>query len=144
MCSSEWELRSWSWNICFRFVWFFWIFCLQVKEFNFRAKCIYTAVMVRRVILAQGENKVDDRDYYGNKRLELAGQVSFYLRAKCFGVLLLSPFKICRTRSIPFFSVEVFSLILFLLAFLCWLIDLLPWLRLIHYILTSLLPLYTR
>ncbi|CAB1313622.1 unnamed protein product [Coregonus sp. 'balchen'] len=30
--------------------------------------------MVRRVILAQGENKVDDRDYYGNKRLELAGQ----------------------------------------------------------------------
>lgn len=54
---------------------------LQVKEFNFRAKCIYTAVMVRRVILAQGENKVDDRDYYGNKRLELAGQVGFYFRA---------------------------------------------------------------
>ncbi|OBS66639.1 hypothetical protein A6R68_04817, partial [Neotoma lepida] len=46
-----------------------------VKEFNFRAKCIYTAVMVRRVILAQGDNKVDDRDYYGNKRLELAGQL---------------------------------------------------------------------
>lgn len=56
--------------------------CLQVKEFNFRAKCIYTAVMVRRVILAQGENKVDDRDYYGNKRLELAGQVGFFFRAK--------------------------------------------------------------
>lgn len=49
--------------------------CVQVKEFNFRAKCIYLAVMVRRVILAQGNNKVDDRDYYGNKRLELAGQV---------------------------------------------------------------------
>ncbi|XP_056425888.1 DNA-directed RNA polymerase III subunit RPC2 [Hyla sarda] len=48
---------------------------VPVKEFNFRAKCIYTAVMVRRVILAQGENKVDDRDYYGNKRLELAGQL---------------------------------------------------------------------
>lgn len=47
-----------------------------MKEFNFRAKCIYLAVMVRRVILAQGDNKVDDRDYYGNKRLELAGQVS--------------------------------------------------------------------
>lgn len=53
----------------------FLFFELQVKEFNFRAKCIYTAVMVRRVILAQGDNKVDDRDYYGNKRLELAGQV---------------------------------------------------------------------
>lgn len=62
-----------------------------MKEFNFRAKCIYTAVMVRRVILAQGENKVDDRDYYGNKRLELAGQVSFKFRVKCFRVLLLSP-----------------------------------------------------
>lgn len=49
-----------------------------MKEFNFRAKCIYLAVMVRRVILAQGDNKVDDRDYYGNKRLELAGQVSLY------------------------------------------------------------------
>ncbi|XP_048688146.1 DNA-directed RNA polymerase III subunit RPC2 isoform X3 [Caretta caretta] len=48
---------------------------VPVKEFHFRAKCIYTAVMVRRVILAQGENKVDDRDYYGNKRLELAGQL---------------------------------------------------------------------
>ncbi|MEQ2186177.1 DNA-directed RNA polymerase III subunit RPC2 [Goodea atripinnis] len=39
--------------------------------------CIYLAVMVRRVILAQGDNKVDDRDYYGNKRLELAGQDLF-------------------------------------------------------------------
>ncbi|XP_054633252.1 DNA-directed RNA polymerase III subunit RPC2 isoform X4 [Dunckerocampus dactyliophorus] len=48
---------------------------VPVKEFNFRAKCIYLAVMVRRVILAQGDNKVDDRDYYGNKRLELAGQL---------------------------------------------------------------------
>lgn len=54
-----------------------------MKEFNFRAKCIYLAVMVRRVILAQGDNKVDDRDYYGNKRLELAGQVSF-----CASVIL--------------------------------------------------------
>lgn len=66
-------------------------FWLQVKEFNFRAKCIYTAVMVRRVILAQGDNKVDDRDYYGNKRLELAGQVIklFYV-----GEILFSLIKI--------------------------------------------------
>jgi len=53
---------------------------VPVKEFNFRAKCIYTAVMVRRVILAQGDNKVDDRDYYGNKRLELAGQGNWSLK----------------------------------------------------------------
>lgn len=32
--------------------------------------------MVRRVIQAQlGHLTVDDRDYYGNKRLELAGQL---------------------------------------------------------------------
>lgn len=62
---------------------FFFVFCLQVKEFNFRAKCIYLAVMVRRVILAQGDNKVDDRDYYGNKRLELAGQVRRYAPVLC-------------------------------------------------------------
>ena len=39
-------------------------------------KAAYTALMLRRVILAQGHTqKVDDRDYYGNKRLELAGQL---------------------------------------------------------------------
>uniref|UniRef100_A0A8C1MN28 DNA-directed RNA polymerase n=1 Tax=Cyprinus carpio TaxID=7962 RepID=A0A8C1MN28_CYPCA len=43
---------------------------------HFTSKCIYLAVMVCRVILAQGDNKVDDRNYNGNKRLELAGQVS--------------------------------------------------------------------
>ena len=32
--------------------------------------------MVRRVIQAQlGQVNMDDRDYYGNKRLELAGQL---------------------------------------------------------------------
>lgn len=39
-------------------------------------KAVYTALMLRRVILAQGKAiKVDDKDYYGNKRLELAGQL---------------------------------------------------------------------
>lgn len=34
------------------------------------------ALMVRRVILAKDDKvKADDRDYYGNKRLELAGQL---------------------------------------------------------------------
>lgn len=39
-------------------------------------KAAYLALMVRRVILAKGGKvKADDRDYYGNKRLELAGQL---------------------------------------------------------------------
>jgi len=43
---------------------------------NFKMKAIYLALMIRRVVEAQGDEKyVDDRDYYGNKRLELAGSL---------------------------------------------------------------------
>ena len=49
---------------------------LKVINWNFKVKVVYLALMLRRTILAQGETlKVDDRDYYGNKRLELAGQL---------------------------------------------------------------------
>jgi len=43
---------------------------------NFRAKSIYVALMARKVVMAMQDPKlVDDRDYVGNKRLELSGQM---------------------------------------------------------------------
>ena len=49
---------------------------VPVKEFNFYEKAVYLGLMVRRLLLAQqGIVKADDRDYYGNKRLQLAGDL---------------------------------------------------------------------
>ncbi|XP_047315240.1 DNA-directed RNA polymerase III subunit 2 [Impatiens glandulifera] len=43
---------------------------------DFRAKCIYVAVMLRRMMDAiLNEDAMDDKDYVGNKRLELSGQL---------------------------------------------------------------------
>ena len=44
------------------------------KHMPFFAKCRYLALMIRRIIEASHDpSKLDDKDYYGNKRLELAG-----------------------------------------------------------------------
>ncbi len=48
---------------------------ISVEGQDYRMKSVYLALMVRRVIVAQGKKQTDDRDYYGNKRLELAGQL---------------------------------------------------------------------
>ncbi|AGO12973.1 AaceriADL275Cp [[Ashbya] aceris (nom. inval.)] len=49
---------------------------LTVEALDFREKALYVAMMTRRVIMAIHNPKmVDDRDYVGNKRLELAGQL---------------------------------------------------------------------
>ena len=46
------------------------------ENYDFRAKVRYLGIMVRRVVDAMNDpRKIDDRDYYGNKRLELAGQL---------------------------------------------------------------------
>jgi DNA-directed RNA polymerase III subunit RPC2 len=46
------------------------------EDYNFRLKCIYIAHIVRRIIFTDKDRtRLDDKDYYGNKRLELAGQL---------------------------------------------------------------------
>ncbi len=45
---------------------------IAVKQYDFRLKCIFTALIVRRIILVTRDpSTLDDKDYYGNKRLEL-------------------------------------------------------------------------
>eukprot|EP01114_Cavostelium_apophysatum_P020204 TRINITY_DN6708_c0_g1_i4.p1 TRINITY_DN6708_c0_g1~~TRINITY_DN6708_c0_g1_i4.p1 ORF type:complete len:1163 (+),score=317.41 TRINITY_DN6708_c0_g1_i4:32-3520(+) len=49
---------------------------VPAKNYDFRLKCIYVATMVRRILMAINDDTfLDDKDYYGNKRLELAGQL---------------------------------------------------------------------
>ena len=49
---------------------------VPVKGLNFRPKAMYVAFMTRRVLMTWHDpSLVDDRDYVGNKRLELAGQM---------------------------------------------------------------------
>ena len=45
---------------------------IPVNNYDFRMKCIYMALMIRRIIMVQNDpSTMDDKDYYGNKRLEL-------------------------------------------------------------------------
>nr|XP_039254006.1 DNA-directed RNA polymerase III subunit RPC2-like [Styela clava] len=47
---------------------------VPVIDWNYHCKAVYLGLMIRRSILTQlGKIEVDDRDYYGNKRMELAG-----------------------------------------------------------------------
>eukprot|EP01105_Mastigella_eilhardi_P014314 TRINITY_DN3263_c0_g2_i2.p1 TRINITY_DN3263_c0_g2~~TRINITY_DN3263_c0_g2_i2.p1 ORF type:complete len:1142 (+),score=317.03 TRINITY_DN3263_c0_g2_i2:278-3427(+) len=48
---------------------------IPVRRYNFRIKVLYIALMIRWVLAAEKTGKLDDKDYYGNKRLELAGQL---------------------------------------------------------------------
>jgi len=46
------------------------------KHLPYFAKCRYLGLMIRRIIEAVHDpSKLDDKDYYGNKRLELSGQL---------------------------------------------------------------------
>ncbi|XP_046739859.1 DNA-directed RNA polymerase III subunit RPC2 isoform X1 [Diprion similis] len=49
---------------------------VPVVDFNFKVKATYIALMIRKVMQGQIDRTlIDDRDYYGNKRLELAGSL---------------------------------------------------------------------
>jgi DNA-directed RNA polymerase III subunit RPC2 len=49
---------------------------VPIEGLDFYPKAIYLAMMTRRVLMASQDPKlVDDRDFVGNKRLELAGQL---------------------------------------------------------------------
>ena len=49
---------------------------VPVTAFDFRDKALYLAHMIARMLEAiQDPSTIDDKDYYGNKRLELAGQL---------------------------------------------------------------------
>jgi DNA-directed RNA polymerase III subunit RPC2 len=52
---------------------------VPVVDLNFRPKAIFVATMTRRVLMAMNDEKmVDDRDYVGNKRLELCVYISHH------------------------------------------------------------------
>lgn len=45
---------------------------VPVNNYDFKVKTVYVGLMLRRVIIAMHDKStLDDRDYYGNKRLEL-------------------------------------------------------------------------
>ncbi|KAI4340479.1 hypothetical protein MLD38_025309 [Melastoma candidum] len=62
---------------------------VRVNKDNFRPKCIYVAVMMRRMMEAiLNKDTMDDKDYVGNKRLELSGQLISLLFEDLFKTML--------------------------------------------------------
>uniref|UniRef100_A0A803PL79 DNA-directed RNA polymerase n=1 Tax=Cannabis sativa TaxID=3483 RepID=A0A803PL79_CANSA len=61
----------------------------KVHDNNFRPKCIYVAVMLRRIMDAiLNKDAMDDKDYVGNKRLELSGQLISLLFEDLFKTMI--------------------------------------------------------
>ncbi|KAI8791779.1 DNA-directed RNA polymerase III subunit RPC2 [Biomphalaria glabrata] len=87
---------------------------VTVVDWNFRQKAVYLALMVRRIILTQaGKIKLDDSDYYGNKRLELAGQLLALLFEDLFKLYNLDLKKVAD-KNIPKVRVTEFDITKFM------------------------------
>lgn len=66
------------------------------------AQVIYLAEMVRRMLLAMVDPRhIDDRDYYGNKRLELAGGLLALLFEDLFKRMNQELRKLVQPRPVP-------------------------------------------
>ncbi|KAK9282832.1 hypothetical protein L1049_011055 [Liquidambar formosana] len=62
---------------------------VPVRQHNFRPKCLYAAVMIRRMMEAiLNKDAMDDKDYVGNKRLELSGQLVSLLFEDLFKTMI--------------------------------------------------------
>ncbi|CAH1448175.1 unnamed protein product [Lactuca virosa] len=61
---------------------------VRVRDNNFHPKCVYVVVMLRRMMDALlNKDSMDDKDYIGNKRLELSGQLISILFEDLFKTL---------------------------------------------------------
>ncbi|GAB2295727.1 DNA-directed RNA polymerase III subunit 2 [Dionaea muscipula] len=62
---------------------------VPVRGNNLRPKCIYAAVMLRRMLEAYlSKDLMDDKDYVGNKRFELSGQLISLLFEDLFKTMI--------------------------------------------------------
>ncbi|XP_010536382.1 PREDICTED: DNA-directed RNA polymerase III subunit 2 [Tarenaya hassleriana] len=62
---------------------------VPVHSNNFRPKCLYVGIMLRRMIEAMlNKDAMDDKDYVGNKRLELSGQLISLLFEDLFKTMI--------------------------------------------------------
>ncbi|KAL1218047.1 DNA-directed RNA polymerase III subunit 2 [Cardamine amara subsp. amara] len=67
---------------------------VPVRDNNFRQKCFYVGVMLRRMIEAKlNKDAMDDKDYVGNKRLELSGQMISLLFEDLFKTMISEAIK---------------------------------------------------
>nr|CAD2156955.1 unnamed protein product [Meloidogyne enterolobii] len=74
-------------------------------EGNMKMKAIYIGLMIRRLIQAEkGICDADDRDFYGNKRIELAGSLLALLFEDLFKRLIFCFFKIFNACSEKIFT----------------------------------------